>query len=58
MARRHAALEDDEDKKGEIEVLNGEGMKSTNKVLETEDDCFYGVCDSCFEHMHSICLTH
>ena len=55
MGRKHAALEDDEDKKGETEVLNGEGMKqdeikSTNKILETEDDSCCGVCESCFEH--------
>ena len=35
MARKHAALEDDQDKKGEIEVLNGEGMKQDEmKLLE------------------------
>ena len=36
-------------------MLNGERikqdeMKSTNKVLETDDDCCGGVWDSCFEH--------
>ena len=35
MERKHAALEDDQDKKGEIEVLNGEGMKQDEmKLLE------------------------
>ena len=34
MARKHAALEDDQDKKGEIEVLNGEGMKLLEESIE------------------------
>ena len=36
MDRRHAALEDDEDKKGEIDVLNGEGMKQDEMKLHQE----------------------
>ena len=27
IARKHVALEDDQEKKGEIDVVNGEGMK-------------------------------
>ena len=36
MARKHAALEDDEDKKGTIDVLNGEGMKQDEMKLHQE----------------------
>ena len=33
--RKHVALEDGQEKKGEIDVLNGEGMKQDEmKVLE------------------------
>ena len=35
MARKHVSLEDDQEKKGEIDVLNGEGIKQDEmKLLE------------------------
>ena len=33
MARKHAALEDDQVKKEEIEALNGDGMKQDEMKL-------------------------
>ena len=36
MARKHVAPEDDQDKKGEIDVLNGEGMKQDEMNLLEE----------------------
>ena len=39
MARKHVAPEDDQDKKGEIDVLNGEGMKQDEmKLLEESEE--------------------